>query len=268
MQLNSKEIVFPEVPHDGTLGLVLHNHQGEEIFPETKDIPYAEYWEDITTAWRNCVALYEDDPTDFYNAWNYLDLHPAFWKFRYGTYDPQPTRHPKKPSRRRRLMPWKNRAPEPEFMPLAERLHVKHLEHEYGIHRCVDIMVGKVLNEDGVGLRPEVWVEIELGQQSWPEEFDPADPNSGDKKYHDYKLDATGPTVEKAIIRAAYNVWSVYGNDRRVCDAPYDELAYKTVVDDETFEEMMRDDTEDEPNERVRRAAQRLHETVRSAEEE
>lgn len=261
MELTHKSILLPDVPHDGTLNLILHDTQGNEIFPGTRNTPWSEYWEGITTSWAETVAAYENDPNDFYNAWNYLDLHPAFWKFRYGTSDPQPARTPKKPSRTQRLKFWKRPPVEPEFMPLAERLHVRHLEYEYGIHRCVDIMVGKVTDEEGPGLRPEVWVEIELGQHSWPEEYNPADPNSGDKKYHDYKLDATGPTVEKAIIRAAYNVWCVYGNDRRVCDAPYNELAYKTVVDDETFEELMRD-TEDEPNERVRRAARSLREAT------
>jgi hypothetical protein len=253
MGLTSKEIVFPEVARDGTLGLVLHDQQGNEIFPETKHITYESIWEDITTGWRECVAAYEEDPSDFYNAWNYLDLHPAFWKFRYGPADRQPA----KKAPRKRRMALRKRAEVEKTMPVAERLHVRHLEYEYGIRRCVDIMVGKNSAEDGSGLKPQVWVETEVGQQSWPEEFDPKDPNSGDKQYHDYKLDADGPTVEKAIIRVAHNVWSAYGNDRRVCDAPYNELVYKTIVDDETFEEMMRDESQEAVAEvRELRAAQ------------
>lgn len=263
MELTKKDIVFPEVPHDGVLGLVLHDMQGNVVFPESKDTTYAEIWDDITKAWRDTAATYEEDPNNFYNAWNYLDLHPAFWKFMYGPTDPQPVKRP----RRRRFRRERCRPEDHKPMPVAERLHVKNLVYEYGVHRCVDISVGEVLDEEGPGFRSQVWVEIELGQYSWPEEFNPADPNTGDKNYHDYKLDSDGPTVEKAIIRAAYNVWCVYGNDRRVCDAPYDERSYKLVVDSKTFEEMMGDEAA-ESNERVRQAARRLNETVRNAEEE
>jgi hypothetical protein len=239
MELTKKETILPDVPHDGTLGLVLHDMQGSVIFPETKDTTFASIWDDIVETWQNCVADYEAEPGDFYNAWNYLDMHPAFWKFRYGPADRN-------------------------TLPLEKRLHVHNLEHEYGIHRCVDIMIWKGLDDDTREI--ETVVGIELGQYSWPEEFNEDDPNSGDKNYHDYRLDCYGKTVEEAILRAAHNVWEVYGNDRRVCDAPYDDMSYITVLDSEYFDELMKDRSDgDEVNDKVRRFNERLNEILKQA---
>lgn len=229
MGLTKKDIVFPDVPHHGRIGGIMG------------DTPWKTMWQVTCNEWRRTVDAYETDPGDFYAAWYYLDEHPAFWRFRHGPTDAQP-------------------------YSLRRRLHRKHLEVQGGINRCVRISVHKVnettrSTEDGPPLETEIWVET--GQYSWPKEVNPKDPETFDSIYHDHLLDTGGPTVEDAILRTAHNVWQVYGNDRRVCDAPYDEMAYVTVVDQEHFEELMAERGDDgEINEQVRRAAQRLNEIV------
>lgn len=265
MELINKSIVFPEVPCEGKLGVVFHDTQGNEIFPNVKDTTYAEIWEIYCNEWADTVRRYETEPGDFFNAWHYLNGHPAFWYFRHGPADSDP-------------------------LPLSQRLHVKNLVHDYGIqhyitknpgfprssgiNRCISISVVKlnpenkhIEEEEHLNTKTEVW--IELGKYSWPVEFDPKDHNTYDNTWHDYRLDCGGPTMETAIIRAAHNVWEVYGNDRRICDGPFDKLNYVTVLDSEEFDKLLAEmDDPGEVNERVRRAAQRLHELIGNIEDE
>lgn len=175
---------------------------------------YKDIQQDRIGEWHCTVREFEKDPDDFYNAWWYLDNHPAFWTYAHG------------PGSHRRLDP-------------AERHHEKHLLHDYGITRCVRMDVHKVnaITRSTQGepqTDTEVW--IELGQAPWPP--NPDEHNQGEATYHDHMLDCGGPTVEAAIVKAARNVWEVYGNDRRVCDAPYDERSYLPVLseDEEEFD--------------------------------
>lgn len=237
MALKHKDIVFPEVPHDGTLGLKLHDTKGNEIFSEYSNTPWSTLWEIHRNQWTKYAEAYEAEPSDFYHAWHYLEHHPAFWKFRHGSNDARP-------------------------LPLNERLHMRHLEDEGGIHRCVDTLVVKVNSETRdtdtePATETEIWVE--LGKQPWP-----GNPEEYDTPYHDYMLDCGAPTMETAFLRAAYNVWTVYGNDRRVCDAPYDDSLYEALLDDEEFAKVMRSKGDDgHINQGVRNASARFREIIK-----
>lgn len=246
MELTKKDIVFPDVPHNGVLGGKMYDMRGNRIYTDIGRTTWKSLWEAYCDTWRGIVDEYEANPGDFYFAWRYLNYHPAFWAFRHGSAEPKP-------------------------YSLKRRLHVKHLIEDDGIRRCVNITVTKVnvetrSTEDEGPLETEVWVD--LGQQSWPQEVNPKDPNTFDCNYHDHLLDTGGPTVEVAVLRAAHNVWEVYGNDRRVCDAPYDRVNYVTVLEPDEFDEYMQEHGDDgEINRRVQEASRRLDAIVYGTEE-
>jgi len=215
MGLTPRDIVLPEIPCDGDLDMVMYRHDGTVFEPviDGRDLN-KDFWQhrqaDRVQEWEQTVRAYEANPDDVYYAWRYLDSHPVFWKF--------------------------DRLADGS-MPLAERIHERHLTHEYGIHRCVDIEVQKIdpasrSTEADWSARTETEIWIELGQYSWPQEPS-TDPNRQDCTYHDYRLDCGGPTLDAAIIKAAYNVHEAYGNDRRVCDAPFDEATYAFLKEEE-----------------------------------
>lgn len=241
MELIKKDIVFPDVPHNGVLGGKTYDMQGNRIYTDLGRTSWKSLWGIYCNQWRHIVDEYEAAPGDFYAAWQYLDHHPAFWGFRHGSADPKP-------------------------YSLRRRLHLKHLIKGDGIRRCLNITVVKVnaetrSTEDPGQMETEVW--IELGRQSWPQEINPKDPETLDSVYNDYLLSTGGPTVEVAILRAAHNVWEVYGNDRRVCDAPYNKMAYITVLEPDHFDELMKEHGDDgEINRRVQEADRRINEIV------
>lgn len=251
MELTKKEIVFPHVPHGGVIGGKMYDASGKRIFKDMGRLRWRELWEIHCNQWTRIVDEYEASPFSFHNAWHYLDHHPAFWLFRHGPTDARP-------------------------QPLERRLHLEHLIEDGGIYRCVEIDVELVNTkthraDDGPPYITEIW--IELGKQSWPQEVVTRDPNTYDSVYHDYRLDCGGSSVEAAIIRAAYNVWTAYGNDRRVCDGPYDESIYDRIATDEEFEQAMREIGDDGAvNASAVERAQRLHghlaDAVRDWEEE
>lgn len=204
-RLPEKDIVPPDVPveSDEPMGdwfdrLEETRTTRGEFYADVKQI-YTEQWEEI-------CRDFERKPNDFANAWYYLDNHPAFWAFR------------------------GNGGTEPP----AERIHYSNLMHEYGIMRCVHIIVtrvnpatGRVEDvEDGAedpNILTQVW--IELGRHGWPgQEHSPHEPvcvgetYHRDSVYHDYLLDCGGNSMEEAVIEAAVYVHTAYGNDRRVCD--------------------------------------------------
>lgn len=211
MALTPKDIVLPEVPCDGALPGIFNRH-GNPLFEED-EFSYQALQDDRVQEWHDTVRDYEANPDDVYTAWHYLNCHPVFWKFRRGPGSSKP-------------------------LPLAERLHERHLTENYGIHHCVSITVVKInpatRSTDGdEELRTETEVWIELGKQPWPKDpgpdDNPYDGEYGDVTYHDYKLDCGGPTIDAAIIAAARNVWDAYGNDRRICDAPHDPSVYAAI---------------------------------------
>lgn len=144
--------------------------------------------------WEKTVRDFEGNPGDFYNAWHYLDNHPAFWRFR-GV---------------------------DKHEPPADLIHERRLMHDRRVTDSVDIDVVKVNpdsqrheDDDIFNTATQVW--IEMGKWSWPEEVTD-DPNTWERHYHDPDLDCGGDTLEEAIITAAIYLHTVYGNDRQICD--------------------------------------------------
>lgn len=205
-RLPEKDIVPPDVPVENDEPM---SDWFEDVLPEKRQtrgefyaevkLIYAEQWEEI-------CRDFERNPNDFANAWYYLNNHPAFWAFRGNNGEESP----------------------------AERIHFSNLEHEFGINRCVHIIVTRVNPatgrveevEDGAedpNTLTQVW--IELGKHGWPGlghgEHEPiglGETFHRDPVYHDYLLDCGGNSMEEAIIEAAVYVHTAYGNDRRVCD--------------------------------------------------
>lgn len=176
-------IELPEVPCDGEFGIRLSDR--EDI-----DFTYAGLQASRVQEWTDVVSAYENNPGDFYNAWHYLNWHPAFWKF-YGSPDD----------------------------PHADRFHEKCLVEDRGVEHCVEISVAKVNPASGsidddpaLNTKTEVWAEI--GMLRWPSE----NFREYDVHIHDYNLDCGGDTYEQAITNMARLVHDKYGNDRQVCD--------------------------------------------------
>jgi hypothetical protein len=147
--------------------------------------------------WEKTVRAFEANPNDFYNAWHYLDNHPAFWRFQGAD---------------KRLAP-------------TELIHERRLRHERRLTESVDIDVVKVnpnsqRHEDDNALNTQTQVWVEMGKWSWPEEITDS-PNTWERHYHDPDLDCGADTIEEAIITAAIYLHTCYGNDRVICDKPY-----------------------------------------------
>lgn len=200
--LEPKDILPPPVstqddsPMEGFMKVL----RWDQEYP-TRGAWYADRQKDRIREWEQTVRAFEAKPNDFYNAWQYLNEHPVFWQFRG---DDGMT------------------APE-------ERVAEWNLVENYGIHQCVDIYVTKVHHATGWvednqdNTVTEIW--IELGKSSWPaaagegDHVIPGETYPRDHSYHDPALDCGGATMESAIIAAAVNVHTHYGNDRRICDS-------------------------------------------------
>jgi hypothetical protein len=156
---------------------------------------YARIWESIQAEWREAVIAYETDPQDFYASWVYLNGHPMFWYFMTGGARVRPSRH------------------------------VSRLVHSTGIREGTDIdphridEQGSSHDNDARNTHTEIWYETGHITLLPPEE---GELRPHPTHYHDYELDGSAPTYEEAIIQLAGKVHDRYGNDRRVCDAPYD----------------------------------------------
>lgn len=192
-----RDIVFPELPCDGDLHLPYKVHGDDtQYYMDHKDF-YRELQNNREEEWREIVAAYEADPNDTFRAWEYLDHHPAFYCL-----------SPK---------------------AAKEGIHEKHLDHEHGISRCVDVGMWRVNPANGLveeepfrhlNIQNEFY--IELGQYPWP--GDSAFESS--KSYHDVHMNCYGATFEEVLVAAAWRVHEAYGNDRRVVDAPFNEATY------------------------------------------
>jgi hypothetical protein len=207
-QLQPKDIALPDVStaDDSPLeGFMRQCYTQDEY--ATRGEFYASLQEDRIREWTETVRAFETEPNDFYNAWQYLDTHPAHWRFRG---DDGMT------------------APE-------ERITEWNLCAEYGVNYAVDICVTKVNSatgrreDDRDNTLTEVW--IELGKTNWPgppEEGDyicKGEIYPRDHSYHDPTLDCGGESMEAAIIAAAVSIHTHYGNDRRICDKEPDSVS-------------------------------------------
>lgn len=183
MSVERYAIDLPEVPCDGTFG-------GGLLERRRKTWRYAELQADRAEEWAAYVKAYEDNPDDFYNAYRFLNNHPAFWKF-YG--------HPEAPH--------------------ADRFHEKMLISDRGVEHRIEVWVAKVnpdtgRTEDDPGLNTKTEVWLETGKIRWPEKHF----RGYDIPFHDHELDCGGDTYEQAIVNMARLVHDKYGNDRQVCD--------------------------------------------------
>lgn len=152
---------------------------------------YREYWQlCVVEAWENVVARFEANPDDAYNAYYYIDNHPAFWRF-------DVKRNPEYPAN-----------------------HVSRLRHECTIrdgwpeitpHKvCPE--TNRVEDDDDRNTRLQWWWEF--GPWSlFPDEHGAHVPT------HDYELDYGADTYELALIGLAKVIHREYGNDRRVVDS-------------------------------------------------
>lgn len=230
---------LPDVPCHGDMRSMLAGitkADGTPVFPDAHNIPYADIQNDRIALWQKVVADYVAQPTDFVNAWHYLDQHPAFWQFH------------------------------PTDLPVEQRFHERYLADTGGVKRCVDIMPVKVNplthridDDDNLNTQNEVW--IEFGKYPLPSGGD-----DDDVSFHDYELDCGGPTMETAIIRAAHLVAVVYGHDRMVCDGRYPRPV--TILPSDMFDKLMLDLEDDGTiNEKVREAAKKLNEVLHRIED-
>ena len=140
--------------------------------------------------WEKLVRAFEAKPFDLYNAWNYLNHHPAFWHF-YGKKD----------------------------MTAAERIHEKWLIDDDGVRDSITLTVMRInpdtqRYDDHPELNTQTQVWVEIGKHGWPHD----DENTGDANWHDTDLDGGADDLDTAIIYAAVMVHTAYGNDRQVCD--------------------------------------------------
>lgn len=129
--------------------------------------------------WRGLVLAYEEDPSDFYGAWRWLNEHPIFYRC------------------------------EREF-------HERGLTEDRGIlDSCVEVIPTKVNPETGQrsedptkNTKLEFWVEV------FPRSMNPERGVS----LHDYVCDTGGDTYELAIVAVAAEIYKRHGNDRMVLD--------------------------------------------------
>jgi len=176
-------IELPPVPCEGSFG-------GSLLSDRSDGWTYASLQADRTEEWAARVKAYEDNPDDFYNAYHYLNWHPAFWKF-YGQ----------------------------DNMSHTERFHEKYLVEDRGVEHRIEVYVAKINPITGqaedypeLNIKTEVW--LETGKVRWPSE----NFNGYEVYFHDHELDCGGDTYEQAIVTMARLVHDKYGNDRQVCD--------------------------------------------------
>jgi len=143
--------------------------------------------------WEETVRAFEQNPGDFYNAYHYLDSHPAFYYFH-----------------------------QLGKLTAEERIHERHLEHDGLVTESLHVMVVKVnpeteRREEDEELNTKTVIWVEMGKRGWPK-HPTDDPHTWDHRWHDIDLDCGGDTYEQAIITAAIYLHHAYGNDRTICD--------------------------------------------------
>jgi hypothetical protein len=153
---------------------------------------YADVQQIREDEWRSTVLAYERRSNDFYNAYQYVNLHPIFYSFA-----PFPTG--------------------PEDKHPVPVQHERHLIHDQGIDR-ITILVVRVNPatrriEDDPALNTATRVWFETGAVDW----------TGDTRVriHDTRFDGGAKTYESAIIKVARAIHAHYGNGRTVADKEY-----------------------------------------------
>lgn len=202
-RLPEKDIVMPDIstaddrPLEGWAKDVLDDAR-------TWGDVYASNQATRVEAWTLTCRMFEEKPSDFVNATWYIMNHPAFYEF----------------------------LGDDGVTPPHERTHEKNLSQDaWHLPSSFDVLVtrvnpltGEVEDDESLNIEAEVW--IEMGKRSWPGTggwpLNKGEQYSRDSSTHDYKLDCGAGSYERAIVIAAVYLHTAYGNDRRICDKPYE----------------------------------------------
>ena len=161
---------------------------------------YAEVQVHREDEWRRTVLAYECRPDDFYNAYQYLNLHPIFYRFGVWKVD-EKTAH-----------------------KVADH-HERHLINDQGLDQVhlivvrVDPRTNRISDDPALNTATRIW--FETGPVEWT--------SPTGTPCLDTRLMGGAKTYEKAIIRLARRVHRIFGNDRKVIEA--EQAAYQKTVE-------------------------------------
>jgi hypothetical protein len=169
-----KPIAWVEIPCEGDA----HVPEGMEGVLTGENL-YRTLQSNREDRWRRLVLAYEEDLTDFYCAWRWLNEHPIFYR-------------------------------------CHRELHERSLTDDRGIlDSCVEVKpvkvnpkTARISEDDTKNTKLEFWVEV------FPRSIKP----EHNVSLHDYLRDTGGDTYEKAIITVAKSIYDHHGNDRAVLD--------------------------------------------------
>lgn len=130
--------------------------------------------------WRQLVLAYEEDLTDFYSAWRWLNEHPIFYR-------------------------------------CTREFHERGLTANRGIlDGCVEVTPVKV---NPVNLKRSEDPTKNTLLQFWVEVFARSlKPEECTISTHDYECDTGGSSYEEAIVAVAKEIYERHGNDRAALD--------------------------------------------------
>lgn len=129
--------------------------------------------------WREIHGEYLENMSDWVKAWEWLQHHPAFWKY----------------------------APHSNATSIADAETVKNLVMDQGLEH---MSMYPHRNEDG-----DAVVSLEHGAYAWASDLvndDPYYDGLTGVPSHDYNIDVEAPTFESAIIALAAKVLVHYGD--------------------------------------------------------
>lgn len=152
---------------------------------------YAEYWRlCVAEPWDETVRAYEKVPDDIFNAWTYVDAHPAFWHFDRTRREGYPVNH---------------------ISGLISSGALTRGWPEVTPHR---VCPATRRHEEDASLNTATEWWYELGPEAMlPDEHGWRGPT------HDYLLDGGDKTYEAAVIALARAIHDHYGNDRQIVDS-------------------------------------------------
>lgn len=195
-KLPHKPYTLPAIGTDPYPGRENPDHQNSFAakFERDHGLLYEVSQRDRVTNWAKTVAAYEDNPRRFALAWNYLNTHPIFYRFRYTA---------------------------AEHTDYSQVVQERYLRHDIGMYELifgVSIWCSRGCEEEDC-THPErdvCWAES--GPWTWPGDPDAESelPAPGQYSGHDHRLDVYGNTFEECIIALAHNVWTLFGNDREL----------------------------------------------------
>jgi hypothetical protein len=174
----NKPIAWTEIPCEGSASsLVL-----EEDGPLSAKHLYATLQSGREDRWRSLVLAYEENPGDFYGAWQWLNEHPIFYR-------------------------------------CHREFHERDLEDDRGIlSGSIEVIPVKVNPETGTRSEDDT---RNTQLQFWVEVFPRSVKPECSIGLHDYRRDTGGDTYEQAIVEVAKEIYAHYGNDRETLDTEW-----------------------------------------------